>query len=435
MERRCAGVFVTLILLFMAMVLRIFVLSRSAYYAAVAGGQSSWLLGVDQSRGQIYDCNLKPLTGSETRYVAAVEPSAEAAGALYPVLAEEDREAATHALAGLTPFVIDVTSPEVYAPGVEVFEVQDRVSAGQTAVHLIGYLPLYVAIHEGYFADEGLDVTVVQATGGAHVTAVVSGDAFAVIGGVDSNNFANQGNADPIVAIVNCVNRANVYLFARAGLSPASDSDEDMADFLRGKIIIAGRYGGSPNVLTRYLVKRVGLDPDTDVTLLENADAATVTAMLQYGQGDIGNGGEPQISEGVTAGIFEEPFVAFPDLGDYAYSVIGVKRSTMEQQPETCLRFVRAMMKALKAVQDDHELAARVLELEFPTLTEAGRQAALERAYADNLWSADGIISRQAVDTLMEVVTSSGMFDGTYDVDELIDMRFVEQVMQESAQE
>lgn len=56
-------------------------------------------------------------------------------------------------------------------------------------VHLIGYLPLYVAIHEGYFADEGLDVTVVQATGGAHVTAVVSGDAFAVIGGVDSNNL------------------------------------------------------------------------------------------------------------------------------------------------------------------------------------------------------------------------------------------------------
>ena len=39
-------------------------------------------------------------------------------------------------------------------------------------VHLIGYLPLYVAIHEGYFAEEGLDVTVVQATGGAHVTAV-----------------------------------------------------------------------------------------------------------------------------------------------------------------------------------------------------------------------------------------------------------------------
>lgn len=298
-------------------------------------------------------------------------------------------------------------------------------------VHLIGYLPLYVAIHEGYFAEEGLDVTVVQATGGAHVTAVVSGSAFAVIGGVDSYNFANQGNSDPILAICNCVNRANVYLFARKSLAPASDSDADMAAFLKDKIIVAGRYGGSPNVLTRYLVKSVGLDPDTDVTLAENADASTVTAMLQYGQGDIGNGGEPQISEGVTAGIFEEPFVKFPDLGDYAYSVIGVKKSTIENDAETCLKFTRALMKALKAVQEDKEMAARVLEKEFPTLTEEGRKAALDRAYEDDLWSLDGFISQQAVDMTMEVVTVSGLFEGEYDYEKMIDMQFVEAVTAE----
>lgn len=292
-------------------------------------------------------------------------------------------------------------------------------------VHLIGYLPLYVAIHEGYFADEGLDVTVVQATGGAHVTAVVSGDAFAVIGGVDSNALANRGNADPIVGIVNCVNRANVYLFARKGLAPASDSSEDMTAFLQGKRIVAGRFGGSPNLLTRYLVKQVGLDPDKDVTLVENADASTVTAMLQHGQGDIGNGGEPQIMEGVTAGIWEEPFVKFPDLGDYAYSVIGVKRSTIENDPDTCQRFVRAMQRALKTVQEDHDLAARILEKEFSTLTEEGRAAALERAYEDQLWSVDGVISPQAVDMTMTVLMSSGLYEGDYTYDSLVDMRFV----------
>lgn len=298
-------------------------------------------------------------------------------------------------------------------------------------VHLIGYLPLYVAIHEGYFAEEGLDVTVVQATGGAHVTAVVSGDAFAAIGGVDSYNFANQGNSDPIIAIVNCVNRANVYLFARKGLVPASDSDADMADFLRGKVIVAGRYGGSPNVLTRWLVKSVGLDPDTDVTLSENADASTVTAMLRYGQGDIGNGGEPQISEGVTAGIFEEPFVKFPDLGDYAYSVIGVKKSTIENDPETCEAFVRAMLRALEAVQTDRALAERVLAIEFSTLTEEGRKAALDRAYEDQLWSPDGFISQQAVDTCMEVVSISGLYEGGWDYQQMVDMRFVEALFAE----
>ena len=296
-------------------------------------------------------------------------------------------------------------------------------------VHLIGYLPLYVAIHEGYFAEEGLDVTVVQATGGAHVTAVVSGDAFAVIGGVDSYNFANQGNADPILAICNCVNRANVYLFARKGLIPG----EDMAAFLKDKTIIAGRYGGSPNVLTRYLVKSVGLNPDTDVTLLENADASTVTAMLRYGQGDIGNGGEPQISEGVTEGIFEEPFVKFPDLGDYAYSVIGVKQSTIETDPETCAAFVRALVKALLTGQEDRTTAERILAMEFPTLSEEGRTAALARAYADSLWSPDGIISQAAVDTCMEVVSVSGLFDGQWDYEKMVDMQFVE-VLQTTAE-
>lgn len=293
-------------------------------------------------------------------------------------------------------------------------------------VHLIGYLPLYVAIHEGYFAAEGLDVTVVQATGGAHVTAVVSGDAFAAIGGIDSYSFANAGNADPILGIVNCVNRANVYLFARKGLSPASDSDIALAEFLRGKTIIAGRYGGSPNVLTRFLLISLGLDPENDATLLENADASTVTAMLQYGQGDIGNGGEPQISEGVTAGIFEEPFVCFPDLGDYAYSVIGVKRSTIENDPETCAAFVRAMVRALKVVQEDRTVAERVLEAEFATLSAEGRKAALDRAYADALWSLDGFISRDAVDTCMGAVKVSGLFDGDWDYGRMVDMQFVD---------
>ena len=295
-------------------------------------------------------------------------------------------------------------------------------------VHLIGYLPLYVAIHEGYFTEEGLDVTVVQATGGTHVTAVVSGDAFAVIGGVDSNALANRGNADPIVGIVHCVNRANVYLFARTGLAPDSDSAEDMADFLRGKRIVAGRYGGSPNLLTRYLILQCGLDPDRDVTLMENADASTVTAMLQHGQGDIGNGGEPQISEGITAGIWEEPFVKFPDLGDYAYSIIGVRRSTIENDPDTCRKFVRAMLKALTAVQEDPALAARVLEMEFSTLTEAGRAAALGRAYDDCLWSEDGIITPRAVDMTMTVLAASGLYEGEWAYDQLVDMRFVEEI-------
>ena len=293
-------------------------------------------------------------------------------------------------------------------------------------VHLIGYLPLYAAIHEGYFAEEGLDVSVVQATGGAHITAVVSGDTFAVMGGVDSTYLGSRDNPDPLVSIVGCVNRANVYLFAVKGTAPASSSDEDLAAFLRGKTIVAGRYGGSPNLLIRAMLNRIGLDAAADVTLIENADESTVTAMLRHGQGDIGNGGEPQISEGVTAGIWEEPFVKFPDLGDYAYSVLSVRRSTIEENPDLCLRFVRAVLRGLKAVHEDHDLAARILEKEFPTLTEEGRAAALARAWDDQLWSTDGYITREAVDNTLNVLMTSGLYEGEWDYDALVDMQFVE---------
>lgn len=292
-------------------------------------------------------------------------------------------------------------------------------------VHLSGYLPLYVAQREGYFKEQGLDVRVILATGGAHVTAVVSGDAWGVIAGVDSIALGNKNNSDPVTAVVNCVNRANVYLVAKKGDGPKSMSDADLKEYLRGKNIVAGRHGGSPNLLTRYLLINLGLDPEKDVRLIENADAATVVAMLQNGNGDIGNGAEPQICEGIEQDIWGEPFYKFTDLGDFSYSVLSVRKSTIENDPETVQKFVNAMLKALKVVQEDHATAEKVLREEFPTLGDSEIQASLKRAYEDNLWSPDGLISEQAVTTDMDMLLKTGILTGTYSYDALVDMEFV----------
>lgn len=292
-------------------------------------------------------------------------------------------------------------------------------------VHLSGYLPLYVAQREGYFKEQGLEVKVIQATGGTHVTAVVSGDAWGVIGGVDSIALGNKNNSDPITAVCNCVNRANVYLFAKQGTAPKSKSKADLKEFLKGKTIVAGRHGGSPNLLTRYLLLNLGLDPEKDVRLIENSDASTVVSMLQNGNGDIGNGAEPQICEGIQKKVWEEPFYKFTDLGDFSYSVLSVKKSTIEKDPETVQKFVDAILKALKTVQNDHALAQKVLTEEFPTLTKTQVKASLGRAYADNLWSPDGFISKKAVTTDMDMLLKTGIYTGGYSYDKLVDMQFV----------
>ncbi|SEN39988.1 NitT/TauT family transport system substrate-binding protein [Terribacillus saccharophilus] len=293
-------------------------------------------------------------------------------------------------------------------------------------VHLTGYLPLYVAIHEGYFEEEGLDVEVVTATGGAHVTTVVSGDAWGNIAGPDSNALANIDSNDPIVSVVNVVNRANVYLMADGDTPPAGASEEELAAYLEGKTIAAGRYGGSPNLLTRYLIMELGMEPGKDVLLEEPADASAVVSLVENGQADIANGAEPQIYDGIEKGVWKEPFYGFPSLGDYPYSVISVKQSTIDEDPETVQKFVEAITKALKAVDEDEELAMRVLKKEFPTTEEASLQASLDRAYADELWSKDGYITEEATDKTMDVVTKTGVYKGDYKYEELVNMEFVE---------
>ncbi|MFP7480254.1 ABC transporter substrate-binding protein [Terribacillus saccharophilus] len=293
-------------------------------------------------------------------------------------------------------------------------------------VHLTGYLPLYAAIHEGYFEEEELDVEVVTATGGAHVTTVVSGDAWGNIAGPDSNALANIDSNDPIVSVVNVVNRANVYLMAGGDTPPAGASEEELAAYLEGKTIAAGRFGGSPNLLTRYLIMELGLEPGKDVLLEEPADASAVVSLVENGQADIANGAEPQIFDGIEKGVWNEPFYGFPSLGDYPYSVISVKQSTIDEDPETVQKFVNAIAKALKAVDEDEELAMRVLKKEFPTTDEASLQASLDRAYADELWSIDGYITEEATDKTMDVVTKTGVYKGDYKYEELVNMEFVE---------
>ncbi|MFC0331043.1 ABC transporter substrate-binding protein [Paenibacillus sepulcri] len=292
-------------------------------------------------------------------------------------------------------------------------------------LHSIGYLPLYIAQRDGYFKKNGLDVKVITAAGGTHVTAVVSGDAWGVIGGPESNAMANRKNDDPIISVVNVVNRANVYLMAKKGTGPKSDSPEDLKAFLQDKKLIVGRHGGTPNLLSRYLLIELGLDPDKDAQLLEPADSSAVVAMMQSGAGEIANGAEPQVSDGMSKGVWDEPFYKFHSLGDYAYSVLSVKKSTIEKDPETVQKFVNSILEVLQKVKDDKEYAAAQAKLEFPTMTDEALKASMERAYADELWSPDGQISEEALKNDMDVMAKTKIFTDPYTYDGLIDMQFV----------
>ncbi|MBV8109933.1 MAG: ABC transporter substrate-binding protein [Hyphomicrobiales bacterium] len=292
-------------------------------------------------------------------------------------------------------------------------------------VHGTGYLPMYIAMANGYFAESDIVVKIVTIeTGGGHTNAVLSGQAFAFIGGPEHNAFAKAKGAE-LRAVVHCVDRGNVYLCAAKGHDP---KDTNWPAYFKGKAIAVGPYGGTPNSIMRYLLGKWQLDAKRDVTLLEVANSA-VPAAVRAGQAVIGNATEPMVTQGIRQNLWSEPFFNVPkELGPYAYSTINVRLDSIQKEPEVVRGFVKGMVKGLKFLYANPSEAAEIAKQQFPTMALEDLKATLDRSFKDQMWSKDGLISKEAWATGSAVVREAGILKTDVKYEEIIDMSFVESV-------
>ncbi|HEY3919249.1 MAG TPA: ABC transporter substrate-binding protein [Stellaceae bacterium] len=295
-------------------------------------------------------------------------------------------------------------------------------------VHGAGFLPVYVAKDKGYFKDEGLDVTLDTMDGGAMIPAVVSGQAFALTASVDRNAMAKVGGKD-VKAVVNLDERANIYLMARKDLMPVTT---DLATFLKGKRIAVGVYGGTPNSMLRYLLAtKWHLTPGQDVTIVETTSSPLILAAVAAKQADLGVNSEPFIMQGIHQGVWGEPIYAAKDLGIYADTALSVRGDTIRDDPETVHGFVRAMVRALVYANTHRDEMLDFAKKEFPTAPPDGLTASLDRIYKDHIYSTDGYIPPEAWALGNAVVKEGGVLKEDVPYDQVVDMRFVDQVRKE----
>jgi NitT/TauT family transport system substrate-binding protein len=288
-------------------------------------------------------------------------------------------------------------------------------------VHSTGYLPLYIGMAKNLFDDVTVNIVTIE-TGAGHANAVLSGQAFAFIGGPEHCAFAKIKGAE-LRAVVNCVDRGNVYYCAAKGEGP---TNSDLASYVKGKTIATSGYGGTPNSITRYLLKKWKLDPTKDVTLIETANSA-VLPTVRSKRAQIGCSTEPFITQGVRAGVWDQPFINIPKmLGPYAYSTFNIRLDSIQKTPELVEGFVHGMMKSLKFVDQNHDEAAELAKKQFPTMSLDDLKATLARSFDDEMWSKDGTISRASWDTAKSVVMGAGILKQDVKYDEIIDMRFVD---------
>ena len=137
--------------------------------------------------------------------------------------------------------------------GTETKNVTVRLSE---VTHSVFYAPQYVAMSQGFFADEGLDIKLSNGGGADKVmTAVVSGGADIGLAGPESCIYIHaQGKDDLPVIFAQLTKRDGSFLVGR------SDEAFDWND-LRGKTIIGGRKGGVPEMTLEYVLKQHGIVP------------------------------------------------------------------------------------------------------------------------------------------------------------------------------
>ncbi len=241
---------------------------------------------------------------------------------------------------------------------------------------VITWAPAYVAICEGTFEAEGLNVelTVSEQGTASAIAALVAGDVLsAMTGGSAAVNPVREGA--PLQLLFNASEGYGVQLVAsesfleEKGVAPDAPLEERV-QALKGETIAILNPGDSVDQFVRYLLTQNGLNPDTDVTLQSLSNYTNMFAAMRNDQISLFGGSPPNGQQAETEGI-GTIFISASEvegLETYPYLVGSANTGDLENDPDRVRALVRGMAAAMDIMRDDPETAEACLREEFSEL-------------------------------------------------------------------
>ena len=296
-----------------------------------------------------------------------------------------------------------------------------KVTLNEVA-HSIFYAPQYVAIEEGYFKDEGLDLTLVTGFGADKtMTAVISGEADIGFMGAEASVYAYQeGATDPVVNFAQLTQRAGNFLVAR----------EEMPDFkwedLKDKKVLGGRKGGMPEMVFEYILRKNGLDPQKDLTIDQSIDfGSTAAAFTGDTSADFTVEFEPSATALEKEGAGYVVASLGVDSGYVPYTSYSAKTSYMEKNPEIIQKFTDALQKGMEYVQSHtpeeiaEVIAPQFAETDLDTVT-----AIVKRYYDQDTWKSNLIFEKESFELLEDILEDSGELSERVSYEDLVTTKY-----------
>ncbi len=298
-----------------------------------------------------------------------------------------------------------------------------KVTLNEVA-HSIFYAPQYVAIEEGYFKDEGLDMTLITGFGADKtMTAVISGEADIGFMGAEASIYAYQeGATDPVVNFAQLTQRAGNFLVAR----------EEMPDFkwedLKGRKVLGGRKGGMPEMVFEYILKQNGLDPQKDLSIDQSIDfGATAAAFTGDDSADFTVEFEPSATALEKQGAGYVVASLGVDSGYVPYTSYSAKTSYMEKNPDIMQKFTDALQKGMDYVlSHTPEEIAEVIEPQFPETDLDTITAIVNRYYDQDTWKENLVFGQDGFELLQDILEDAGELKERPPYTELVKTEFAQ---------
>ena len=282
----------------------------------------------------------------------------------------------------------------------------------------MGYLPLFVAVHRGFFKDEGLDIELPRLIPAMAQNALLAGE-------VQYHGLADSGlrlaaRGLPLKAIFYGADKPMYYLVAQKEIRSVAE--------LKGKRVGVSQFGGTSDLAARLALKHYGVEPEKDALLIQIGAEGMRMAALRAGSVSAIIVPVPAVAVLKREGYNEVSFVG--DVVEFASNGYSTTDQRIKEHPQEVKKVVRALYRGLRYAKENPEGTIGVIQKEWKVDAEIakGSYQAIIKALND-----DGIIGEKQLKIHFDLIRRMEKNIGEIPIDKVVDFRLLREVRKESA--
>ena len=288
------------------------------------------------------------------------------------------------------------------------------------------YAPQYVAISQGFFEKENIELEITTGQGADKVmTAVLANQSDIGLAGPEASIYVyNEGKEDYTEVFAQLTKTDGSFLVSKTEITNFKWTD------LKGKTVIPGRKGGVPYMTLEYVIKQNGMDPRTDMVLDDSIKFDLMAGAFTGGDADFVTLFEP------TASMTEEANKGYivasvgEEAGEVPYTAYFAKKSFITNNPGLIERFTNAVYEGQKWVETHtaQEVAEAIIGF-FPDTSVELLTKNVQRYMDIDAWNKTPVMKKESFELLQTIMEEAGELDKRAPFEKVVNNNYAEKVI------